>query len=362
MNNRVDKAAKVKAPRPKKNLTLIAIVLLVVVVVTGGLFFTLSTAFKTDTYYILNTDIPAKKPVTTDMLSPVKTSAGTAPANAIGIEQVQRGVVFTKFPLKAKDILTPSNTTGGMSLTTGIPDTWGITSFNITSDNAVGGNIGRGEYFDILGVNPDGSRFLFLNVLALDVSQNAGSGTSVNTPVGTVQTSGGAIAVDMQYIIGMPPEDIAIFHAAEKQFETIKIVKSPYQITYETRNKGALDRIFVLGNAVSVRDLYVGTDATFAEVRRDELGQPVNKSNCAKGYIQPKELCDAIADVPETPELRQSKDAGVSVPPAPTPIPSSSDVDSSNSNSDNSSSGVNNNSNSTSNSTSNTGASSSIAE
>lgn len=284
MNNSKSKG-NIKIPKPKKNLTGMIVFGIITIILSVVIFIGITSALETETFYVLNRDVQSQEMITPDMLTQQITSAGGSPQNAIGMGEVQRGGIYARIPLMRGDILSPSNVSRGDSVGVGIPDEWVITSFNINADHAAGGTIRRGEYFDILGINNEGARYIFINVLALDVS----STFNQNTIDG--QTTFGQ---EMRYIVGMPPEDAALLHASIRQFDEIRLVRSPAIIHYDTRDSSGLMRLFRFSADLAVRDLFRGTDATFSEILRDANGRPVNARNCFNELIYPMSLCDNI--------------------------------------------------------------------
>ena len=274
--------------KPKKNLAFVIGSTLGIVILAAGVFFVLSQVLATDTYYVLKQDIPAKTQVTVDMIAPITTAKGTAPQNAISKAQVSQGSVYTRIPLGAGDVLSASNTGLNIDATLGIPDTWCVTSFNINADNAAGGNISRGQYFDIVGVNSEGAQYLFYNVLTLDVKGGQQSST-VNAQGQVVQ-----LGETVQYVVGMPSDKIPLLHAAIKKFDSIQLVLSPKSLSYEKRNTEYLNGQTTVNSSTKGSDLYAGTDNSFSNVLRDDKGRPVNPNTCADGVVSPKSLCDNI--------------------------------------------------------------------
>lgn len=274
--------------KPKKNLAFVAGASLGIVLIAGALFWVLSQVLATDVYYVLRQDIPAKTQVTSDMITPITTAKGTAPQNAISNKQVAQGTVYSRIPLSAGDVLSSSNTGLNIDTTLGIPDTWGVTSFNINADNAAGGNISRGQYFDIIGVNSEGAQYLFYNVLTLDVKGGQQSST-VNAQGQVVQ-----LGETVQYVVGMPSDKIPLLHAAIKKFDSIQLVLSPKSLSYEKRNTEYLNGQATVSSSTKGSDLFTGTDSSFSNVLRDDNGRPVNPNTCADGIVSPKTLCDNI--------------------------------------------------------------------
>ena len=282
------KARKVGSTKPKKsssNLLVGGIAVILLVSITMISYFAFSAVFETDTYYVLNTDVVARQEITVDMLSEQETSLGSAPKNEIGMERVQQGGVFAKYPLYAGDVLSTSNA-GSLELSSlGIPDSWAITSIDIPAGSAVGGALMRGDFIDILGVNEDGARYIFNNVLVLDVSYSSQE-----------ITSGDSTIIDnlIRFTLGMPAEDIAMLHSANFDYEGLLLTKAPSSVMYAGRNTTGLEQTFKFGDTVLNKDLFEGADPTFSPVVREENLVPVNKVNCANGIIKPSDLCDEL--------------------------------------------------------------------
>jgi hypothetical protein len=269
------KKAKVKsstAIKPKKNITVIVILGLVAIAVAALIFLGLSSVFKTTTYYVLRSDVAAKTQITTNMLVGQQTSAGTQPKNALSIQQVQAGNMYAKYALEKGDVISRSNVGALKQSTAGIPDTWVVTSFQEKGSDSVDGRIERGTYFDIIGIKKSGdrttSRYLFTDVLALDVNSSV-SGDAKDS------------AASYTYTVGMPQKNVALLHAALKEYDTIKLVLSPKSIDYEKRDTKDLGKLqsYKDDNDPANIDLYKDTDSTFKEVKRDKNGKPITKKS-----------------------------------------------------------------------------------
>lgn len=283
------KKSEAKKIKPKKNLGIVIAATLLIILLGLGIFFGLSKLLETEDYYILNVDVPAKTQVNETMLTKVSTAKGTAPKNAITLSQVRQGTVYTKIPLKTWDILSSSNTGLNLDTSTGIPESWGVVSFNISADYAAGGNIAKGDYFDVLGIKEGvASNYLFYNVLVLD--RNYNEAKNVVNKEGEVIPLGETL----QYIVGMPPENIAEFESALVEYDQIVLVLSPNNARYNERNLSGLDRNFLVGANYSPVDLLNGTDPTFTPILRDKNGRPVNHANCEAGVVSPISLCDQL--------------------------------------------------------------------
>lgn len=272
-----------------ENLITIIISVIIAIVLFVGVYFGLSSAFETEKYYVLNTNVAARTQIKPQMLTEVVVSKGGSPHNAITLAEVKQGSIFTQYPLMAGDILSVSNTGAKASVTNGIPDDWVITSFSINANSAVGGNIDKGNYFDIIGVKSDGAKYLYTNVLALDVNRSQ-------------QSKDGSLDTTIQYIIGVPPQEAPKLHHALNSYE-IKLVLSPKTVEYENRDVVTIDGVFKSDNSKLV-DLYKGTDNKFRDIIRDVNGRPVTLENCViKDLINPEDLCTDV--------LKQAKEQGV---------------------------------------------------
>lgn len=280
-----------KTAGDKKSLTTMISILVVVVLATIGMFAFLSNILKTETYYVLKDDVPARSQVTTEMLTPVTTSSGTAPKNALSLKDVQAGGVFAQYPLKAGDVLTPSNVGGFEDVAVGVPDNWVVTSFPLSPIDAMQDKIHRGVHFDVLAITPEGATYPFVNVLALDAVES-GDGKQ-----GTV------------YTVAMPPEDAARLHTMIANGTQLKLVLSPRANEYEKPKLDEYNGLFrgdgtVGDTKTSPLDLGAGTDYTFEDVKRDKFGRPTpDKDNCSAGNAKVSEAdCEEYASTAPTPD------------------------------------------------------------
>lgn len=280
--------------KPKKNLSLSIGIGLLIAILSVAIFFGLKTAFETEDYYVLSQDISSKTQITETMLTKVTTSKGTAPQNAISIQQIRQGTIFSKIPLKSGDVISSSNTGLNVDTNNGIPDDWVITSFTIDPKLSVNGLIKKGDYFDILGVSvEEGSKYLFHNVLALGVQVEGQMYKDATDAVTSGEVEEGMIT----YIVGMPAEDAAKLHYALAKYEIIKTVLAPASLTYKYRDVSNLVEPFFMDAETVPSDLFEGTDSTFTPVLRDNNGRPVNRTNCEAGKIVPEELCDRLEEL-----------------------------------------------------------------
>lgn len=287
--------AKVKTAKPKKkniksnNWVLIALIVAVAI----ALFIVFATAatriFQTENYYVLNQDVPTRTQITPDMLDTITASEGTAPAAAIGIEEVQSGDVYTQYPLLAGDILTMSNVGGREDISVGIPDEWVVTNFSVGADDAVGGRIQRGTYFDMMIVQsgtPEeggGSTYPFVNILALDTTVDLSSASSADAAESEEAHDGQTT----QYVVGMSPEDAGkLQHIMSQYGGNIKLVLSPRQNEYKAPQLNEYTGKFSYNEDDAPKNMGENTDYTFRDVERDEFGAPLEQPgeySCSQG-------------------------------------------------------------------------------
>ena len=255
----------------RKNLILVSGAALLVIVLSAVIFMTLSSLFKTETYYVLNTNVKAKQRITPEMVVARETAAGTGPIHALSMEEIQRGEVYSKYPLFAGDVVASSNAGPLSGITLGIPDDWLVTSFTINSTDAVGGILGKGDYADLLGINEDGAQYIFNNILILEVK-------FLNDEYDGALEGQTVVGETMHYTIGLPAEAVAYFHDALNRYDIIKLVKSPTEINYKERDLDKLKGPFKYDSSIGNIDVFKGTDPTFTEVERDENGRPISQS------------------------------------------------------------------------------------
>lgn len=272
----VDKSKNNVQIKQKRNLLVVVSSAVGIVVFAGIVWFALSQLLATESYYVLNQDIGSKTQVLDSMLTKVETAKGTAPKNAITQAQVSGGNIYTKIPLSAGDILTPSNTGLNIDNSTGIPDGWSVTTFSIPTVSAVNGSITKGQYFDIIGVSDSGiAKYIASNVLALDVDSGISQAEVTND---STQSTSDII----QITVGMPADKIALLHSALTKYQKIELALAPKSLSYETRDNSYLDGNYNFDDITPGFDLYDGTDSTFSVVKRDENGKPIKENNTTK--------------------------------------------------------------------------------
>lgn len=274
-----------------------------------GVFYIMNSYTKQDTYYVLNTNMPSRTLVTVEDLTPRTTSEGSAPQNAIGIDEVRQGATFTKYPLQAGDVLSASNVGSLDTINEGIPDNWVVTSFDPGDSDPIIENLQRGDYFDMMITNakkqdqksnPDDSdmanisvgQYVFRNVMILDnpmSTTNNNNNDSANGATAQTQNS------TTMFVIGMSPKNAAMLAYITGNYDT-KLVMSPRQTSYA--DPSTLDALYKTFNfndylgdhpngilASNCVDSATGeevkedcTDNTFTPQERDQFGVPYNAS------------------------------------------------------------------------------------
>lgn len=204
-----------------KSLILIAGVL--AVIVTGLFFFILSQTIPQTSYYVLNQDVPARAQVQPGMLTEVRTTNGAEPRNAIQLGEVQQGGVYSKYALKQGDVLSPSNAGPLKPINKGIPSDFVTVSFSAPAENAVAGNLKRGDYIDIIAASGNAAesdakaRYVLRHVLLVDVRSDAvslaengeegGGGDAGAGAVGTDTGESSSSGVANLYVVAVSQED-----------------------------------------------------------------------------------------------------------------------------------------------------------
>lgn len=275
-----DKTRKIKTKKinynpgrlgSRKNLILVSGAALFVISLSAVIFMTLSSLFSTETYYVLNTNVKAKQQITPEMVVARETAEGTGPIHALSMEEIQRGGVYSKYPLFAGDVVASSNAGPLSGIPLGIPDDWLVTSFTINSTDAVGGILGKGDYADLLGINDDGAQYIFNNILILEVK-------FLNDEYNEALEGQTVVGETMHYTVGLPAESVAYLHDALNKYETVKLVKSPTEVNYKERDLDKLKGPFKYDSSKGNIDVFEGTDPTFTEIERDKDGRPISQS------------------------------------------------------------------------------------
>lgn len=262
-----------------KDSKLLIIAFIALAAVSFFLFlFLLRGFFQTETYYVLNEDIGPRVQIDPEQLDAKVVSDGQAPPNSLSLSDVQTGALYTQYPLRAGDTISESSVGTLSDIRVGVPDSWVITSFGVSADNAVGGRITRGTHFDIIAIDNtlDEPRafYLFSNVLALDTTVSMEGASSPDAADSEEADSG----MTEQYVVGMRPEEATFLHLSMQEYD-IRLVLSPRENEYQEpdteRIEGFFDLSDIDGNWTPP-EVGTMTDNTFTPVERDEVGKPVD--------------------------------------------------------------------------------------
>lgn len=274
-----------------------------VLIFAGALTF-LKGFFQTEIYYVLNDEqgssVPARTLITEDMLSPLVIAEGTAPPNALGLEEILDGYVYTKYALEPGDILTDSNAGSVDDIYLGVPDTWVITNFSVSADDAAGGRIRAGTYFDVMVADENGSFYPFVNVLALDATVDMSSASS-NTAAESAEAYDGQTT---QYVVAMSPENAAKLHNVVVKYSgKVKLVLSPKQNDYNKPQISDYSELFTFDDPTS--PIWPGesdngeiTDSDFGRIERNSSGKPLEEVKSRDGgNLRSQERSDILENI-----------------------------------------------------------------
>lgn len=269
-----------------KNLVLLGGAAVLVIVLSAVIFMSLTSLFKTESYYVLNTNVKAKQQITPEMVVARETAEGTGPVHALSMEEIQRGGVYSKYPLFSGDVVAKSNAGPLSGTPLGIPDDWSVTSFTINSTDAVGGTLGKGDYADLLGVDDKGAKYIFNNLLILEVK-------FLNEEYDGALDGQTIVGETMHYTVGLPAEDVAYLHDALNKYgeKGVKMIKAPTEVNYKDRDVSNLNKVFRSSEKSNI-DVIEGTDPTFTEVERDADGRPVNSKDSEDKSDEDKSLSE----------------------------------------------------------------------
>lgn len=246
-----------------------------------GFFVILSSVTSTTTYYVLNQNVAARTEITSSMLSPVVTSTGGQPQNALGLADITANPTYAKYALNTGDLLTTSNSGSLTPLNTGLPAGFVVATFTAPASAAVGGTIARGDYIDLIDISSSTNSgikqasYFLQHVLVLDATVNldsvaSGSNSAPTSATGSTVSSSSSSStanssvrsgIPTMYTVGLSPQDAAKLAIATQ--ETIYVVLSADQ----TSGSVVPDiNISVDVNSLSgqVGDSGVGTDNTFS--------------------------------------------------------------------------------------------------
>lgn len=225
------------------------------------LFVILSQVTSTSTYYVVTTDVAARTQLTPDMLTPVVTSSGGQPANALSLSQIESTPTFAKYKLFSGDIVASTNTGSLEAIEAGIPKGFVVATFTAPATYAAGGKIGRGDYVDLIVVQdststgvPSASYFL-QHILVLDATIDPESSGAVSPNDAALR-----VGIPTLYSVGVSPENAAKLAIATQA--KIYVVKSAIQASNVTVPPMSIEVSLDTLNGM-IEDGGYGTDNSF---------------------------------------------------------------------------------------------------
>lgn len=209
------------------------------VVVAVLVFILMSQVTRTENYYVLNEDIPARTLITPELLEEKTVPAGAVPSNALTQGQLLSEDVFSLYALKANDVLTKSNVGELLPLTQGLPSNFVVASFAAAPNNSAAGNIKRGDYIDIVTIAQEDvaagegvvATYVLQRVLVIDATidldnYDGGSSSGDSSEEGTTITpSSQTGAIPMLYTVGLTQEH-ALRLAVATQYDLFVVMSS----------------------------------------------------------------------------------------------------------------------------------------
>lgn len=275
---------KLGGKKPKKTKSklmdtklIIGLCVILAAIAGGATFVLIQSVIQTETYYVLSEDIGPRTLIQPEQMTPIVTDEGSAPPNALNIADIQTGSMFTQYPLRAGDIVTMSTVGALEDISVGIPENWAVTSFGVNANDAVGGRIQRGSYFDIVGLDEEDNAFyIFQNVMALDTTVST-EGLSSADAIDTEEAQAGQTE---QYFVGMSPQNNLLLHSALRQYD-VKLVLSPQENDYLSREEileriDEMDRYYNYDpDDVTPQEVGTMTDSSFRPVERNDDGRPI---------------------------------------------------------------------------------------
>lgn len=208
--NKPEKEKKSTSDILKKSRTLFIIASVCAIVALGGTVALLTQTISQTSYYVLNQNVPARAQISDDMLTEVRTTQGGEPRNALDLGDLTNGDAYSKYALQEGDVLSGSNVGPLTPVNEGIPEDFVTMSFTVPAENAVAGNVKRGDYIDFIaksGTAEDSSaqaRYALRHVLVVDVRSTP---TTINDVEEDGSTEGSGVA--SLYTITVSEKDAA---------------------------------------------------------------------------------------------------------------------------------------------------------
>lgn len=256
------------------NSFLIFLIVLVAVIVFVTFAKVTQSTFRTETYYVLAGEKDTKVLSTNDVITPemlVPVTTSEAPENALDVSEFQDGKRRARYDLNGGDILTESNTADeDTDILDQRPDNMVLTNFSVPADDAVGGSIEAGQYFDIMIATPEGSFYPFVNVLTIYTTVDLNEATSPDA-INTEESQSG---MRTQYYVAMTPENAAKLHSIIKTYpENIKLVRSPKANLYQPPQLSDYEGMFQY-NAGAESPIAIGPEADYTEETQENQSAP----------------------------------------------------------------------------------------
>ena len=229
---------KIKTGGARDNKVIVGVIAIVAVILFVVVSFISRQVLATETYYQLKTSVPPRASITMDMVAPVSTKKGTVPKTAATRADIESGKLRSKYDLPAGEIITRGNVGAATStLYSALMEfkskemedidndqsrykNWVLTSFSVSADNAVGGRISRGDYFDMLVITDTGAFYPFINVKTLDATVSLNSASSGNA----ADTAEAYQGQQSQYFVKMTPNEAARLQWIVSNYGNIKLV------------------------------------------------------------------------------------------------------------------------------------------
>lgn len=235
-----------KMSKPNLNIAgnskvLVGIIVTIALIIFAVFVVLMNNLLKTETYYQLNLEkgqtFNSKGILSAEMIDEgyIQEVATTVkPANAITRADIESGQAQAKYELGYNEVLTYGNVgpVGGTLHDDLIEakkkdadgdysnyDNWILTNFSVSADNAVGGRIQPGDYFDIMVISEEGTFYPFINLKAIDTTvsiDSAGLESADSMEAKSGQTN--------QYTVKLSPDHAAYLQWIINNNQNVKLV------------------------------------------------------------------------------------------------------------------------------------------
>lgn len=236
----------------------------------------LGTALARESYWVLGTNVAARTQITPDMLVEISTTKGGKPVNAIDLAEVNDNEYFALAPLRAGDVLSPSNVGPLTRIDSDLPDNFVVASFQVAPENAVAGKVRKGDYIDLIATNGDDAgataKVVLHHVLVLDVTvapetiadaaTSGAEGSDINPGPESAAVRGG---IPSLYTVGVTPADAT--RLALVRDKNIMVTLSANNTTGKVDAQTQLGNVF---GAEPVGDSGAGTEKAAAKAKTED--------------------------------------------------------------------------------------------